>query len=159
MSPGWRLLALAAIALAATSAASAAAQSPPLPNFFWSYGTVQLDAANLDPPEQPVVALVGGAACGSSTTFIATASPDTPIEDLGRTVYSLNVRPDGTGAGQQSGCGREGESVLFWFPALSRFAFESPLFHQGEERVDLTLGPPLGVRLPLPFISDDGPLQ
>lgn len=137
----------------------AAAQLPPVPDHFWPYGQVLLGGENIEPDEQLVIALVDGMACGFAETFIAEADPDTPADDVGRTVYVITVRADGTGPGQAPGCGVDGVPVSFWFPEAGRFANEQPLFHQGEARVDLSLGPGLGTRIPVPFVSDDGPQE
>jgi hypothetical protein len=157
------LLRRTALAIAGTSilamAGVASAQSPPLPDFYWPYGQVQLDGENITPPVQPVIAFVRGTACGEAESLVATASADTPAEDVGKTVYVVNIRADGSGPGQQPGCGRNGDAVMLYFPTLVRFANETLLFQQGEERVDLSLGPAMPTRLPLPFVSDDGPLE
>jgi hypothetical protein len=156
------LLRRAAPGVAGTGAAfviafAALAQDAPLPDFYWPYGQVQVDGSNIEPPAQPVIAIVRGQACGSSTTLVAQPGPETPAADANKTVYVVNVRADGTGGGQRPGCGRPGDPVLFYFPILRRFATTMPLFRQGEERVNLSLGPPMTTRLPLPFVSDDGP--
>jgi hypothetical protein len=141
------------------AAASAAAQDPPVPDFYWPYGHVQADGANVAPAEQPIIAMVRGQACGMATTLVAPVTPDTPLEDQGKTVYVINVRADGTSAGQQVGCGRPGDLVSFYFPVPGRFATAQPLFQPGEERVNLELGPVLTTKLRVPFVSDDGPLE
>jgi hypothetical protein len=151
---------LAAAALAGTLAAgAAAAQDPPVPDFYWPYGRVQADGGNLAPEAQPVVGIIRGQACGVGMTLVAPPWPDTPDEDEGKTVYVVNIYADGTSAGQRPGCGRAGDLVQFYFPVVRRLAVQQPLFHPGEERLNLELGPALSARLLLPFVTDDGPLQ
>jgi hypothetical protein len=111
------------------------------------------------PEVQPVVAFVHGQPCGSGSTLVAGPGPDVPAEDTGKTVYVLNVLAAGTGTGQAPGCGDPGDPVLLYFPLLGRYAAEILVFSVGEERANITLGPPFAMRLPLPFVSNDGALQ
>ncbi len=154
------LRALAGAALVACTAGGVAfAQTPPQPDFFWPYGTIQQSGANLVPEEQSLLAFVRGAACGATRTLVGTAGPGTPAGDVGKTVYAIDVLADGPGSGQREGCGRDGDPVLFYLPEISRVSEQKPAFHQGDERVNLTMDVVLGVRLVLPVVSDDGPLQ
>lgn len=135
------------------------AQAPPQPDFFWPYGVVQAGGANLDPAVQPVIAFVRGTSCGSAATKLATAGPDVPAGDVGKTVYVVDVLADGAGAGQRPGCGRTGDPVSFWFPQVRRMAAQQPAFKQGQARADLDASRVFGERLTLPQVSTDGPLQ
>ncbi len=153
----WAAPAAALVALAVSS--FALAQSPPQPDFFWPYGTVLHGATNLDPVDQPLVSIVRGQACGVTRPLVATAQTGTPAGDVGKTVYAIDVLADGSGSGQIPGCGRTGDAVLFYLPAAGLVSTQQPLFHAGDERVDLTMDTSLSVRLVLPVVSDDGPLQ
>lgn len=136
-----------------------AAQAQPQPDFFWPHGVVQAGGANIDPTVQPVIAFVRGTSCGSSTTKLATAGPDVPAADVGKTVYVVDVLADGSGAGQRAGCGRAGDPVTFWFPQIRRMAVQEPVFKVGQARADLDASRSLGERRVLPQVSTDGPLQ
>ena len=134
----------------------AGAQSPPQPDFFWPYGTATVGGANLAPAVQPVIALINGKACGSSTTRVAEANPDNPPADVGRTVYVVNVEAAGSGPGQSPGCGMSGLPVMLYFPAAGRIAIQAPAFSPGGRRVDLELGISLSTRLQLPMTASEG---
>ncbi len=126
--------------------ASAFAQAPTAPDFFWPYGKVLIGGANLDPVVQPVVAFVNGNACGSGETLVATAAEGTPADDVGKTVYVLDVLADGTSVGQRPGCGHPGDAVTLYFPASHSVASQQPTFVPGGQRVDLDLGTNLPYR-------------
>ncbi len=153
----WRIpaslfLAAGAIALAR----DAAALDPPRPDFFWPYGVVQADGANLNPTAQPVLAFIGGSVCGSATTRVAEAGPDTPPADAGKTVYVVDVLADGPGAGQRPGCGHTGDPVTLYFPASGRIASFHPTFQAGGLRVDLQLTQMLSNRLTAAQVTSEG---
>ena len=147
---------LASLLLAAGVVSYAGAQDPPRPDFFWPYGTVQLDGANIEPAEQQVIGIVNGVACGESTTFMATAGPGVPPGDVGKTVYVVDVLAGGSGAGQRFGCGHPGDAVTLYFPESRRMALQVPAFVVGGQRVDLALGVELGFRLQGPMLASDG---
>jgi hypothetical protein len=128
---------------------------PPQPDFYWPYGRVQLDGANIDPEQQTVIALVNGKACGEATTKVAVPGPGVAPEDAGKTVYVVDVLHDGAGAGQRPGCGTLATAVAFYFPQLGRFAVQQPGFVTGGQRVDLDLGPQLGFRAAVPLVAND----
>lgn len=144
--------------LASLLAALAAAQGPPPgpPDFYWPYGRVSIAGENVSPTAQPVVAIVNGNACGSDTTRIAAEGPDVPPGDVGRTVYVVNILPDGAGAGQAPGCGRPGEWPRLWFPAASYLSEPMPAFRIGGLRVDIDLVTRLGERRTLPLLTGEG---
>ncbi|WP_322797005.1 hypothetical protein [Tepidiforma sp.] len=164
MTPQRRRSAVRRAALAAVAAAAfcipvgARAQpaSPGPPDFAWPYGIVRLDGANIEPPIQPVIALVNGRACGSDLTRIAEPGPGTPPTDVGRTAYVVDVLADGQAPGQRPGCGVPGLPILLYFPALGRFALQQPTFAPGPQRLDLDLGPGLPYRLASPVVASDG---
>lgn len=137
-------------------AGSAGAQEPPQPDFFWTYGRVLDGTANIAPARQPIVAIVRGQACGAGLTSLAEAGPDVPAADVGKTVYVVDVKAHGTGTGQRPGCGRPGDQVVFYLPAIQRLAQQTPAFKVGEQRTDLTLGPALSQRQVLPAVGSDG---
>ena len=141
--------------LALSSAAPAAADSPPAPDFYWPYGRVQIFAGNLAPPIQPVIAFVNGRACGEALVSVAPPADGTPIGDVGRTVYVIDVLADGKGVGQRRGCGHPGDLVTLYFPR-SGIAIQQPLFKQGGQRVDLDIGVQTSHRLQAPLMSSDG---
>ena len=55
-----RWFACGAAFLLAATALPAVAQSPPQPDFFWPFGTVQVGGENISPEEQLVIAFVNG---------------------------------------------------------------------------------------------------
>jgi len=124
-----------------------------------SYGSVQQDGANISPEQQPVVAIIRGGACGAATTLLAPAGSETPPEDVGKTVYAIDILADGSGPGQRAGCGQSGDQVLFYFPVAGRLATQTAVFQPGVDRLNLDLGAPLTTRLTVQSVSDDGPLQ
>jgi hypothetical protein len=130
---------------------------PPQPDFFWPYGTALVGAENLQPVPQPVVALVRGIVCGAGSTKLATSEPGTPADDVGKTVYVVDVLADGAGPGQRKGCGRPDDVVMFYFPASGRVANQSIPFRQGGLRADLDLQIALTTRVSLMMPAADGP--
>jgi hypothetical protein len=157
MSRRRSVVALALAAFAALAALSAvAADSPPIPDFFWPYGKALVNGANLVPAQQTVVGIVNNRACGVDKTLVATASPGTPADDVGKTVYVVNILADGTASGQQKGCGHPGDPVIIYFPESHRVGFPQATFQQGGQRVDLNLGPELSFRQLVPLASSDG---
>jgi hypothetical protein len=151
-----RLLAFA-LAPAALLTTTALAADPGVPDFFWPYGRVLVNGANLSPTAQPVVALVNGKVCGFAETKVATAEPGTPAEDVGKTVYVIDVLADGPGAGQRPGCGHPGDPVTLYFPGSHLIADVQPTFQQGPLRLDLNLTRSLTARLFGGMVSADGP--
>jgi hypothetical protein len=149
-------LAAAATIAAATIATLVAAEAPPVPDFYWPYGTVQVEGTNISPTVQPIIAFVNGRSCGqsASTSFVEDNS-DSPPVDAGKTVYVVNVLADGTGPGQRVGCGTAGAPVTFYFPVVGRIASQQPLFKAGGERVNLTLDVSLSNRMLAPFAAAD----
>ena len=139
----------------AAGVTAAGAVDPPQPDFFWPYGQVQLDGANLDPEVQPVIAIVNGRACGEAETRVVQAGEGVPPGDAGRTVYVVDVLADGPNAGQRPGCGHAGDAVTLYFPLSHRFATGQLQFVIGNLRADVELGPALGNRLPLPMLAGD----
>ncbi len=150
------LLALGAAVVVALALSSVSADSPPIPDFYWPYGKVLVNGANLNPAQQAVVGIVNGRACGADKTLVATASPGTPADDVGKTVYVVNVLADGTASGQQKGCGHPGDPVILYFPESHRVGSPQGAFQAGGQRVDLALGPELTFRIPLPQAASDG---
>lgn len=116
------------------------------------YGRVLADNAALEPQVQPIIAIVGGIACGSGTTSRAEAPP----EDAGQTVYIVQVLKAGTGAGERPGCGTAGAPVTLYFPLVGRIAQETPAWSTGTLRADLTLTTALPHRRVLPALAADG---
>lgn len=151
-----KLAALGGVVLLASAVAGpASAQAPGPPDFYWPYGIVQADGTNLVPAVQPVHAFVNGKLCGEGMTLIATAGDNTPAGDVGKTVYKIDVLADGARIDQRPGCGSEGDEVTLYFPELRRFASQRPDFHQGGERLDLTLAPGLQYRAIAPLTARD----
>jgi hypothetical protein len=134
---------------------AALAVDPPQPDFFWPYGQVQLDGANLEPEVQPVIAIVNGRACGEAETRVVEAGEGVPPADVGKTVYVVDVLADGSNEGQRVGCGRPGDAVTLYFPASHRFATGQLQFVVGSLRADVELGAALANRLPLPMLAGD----
>ena len=144
-----------AVLLLTAVAAPAAAQAPGPPDFYWPYGIVQADGGNLSPAVQPVYAFVNGIRCGEGVTLVATAGANVPAGDVGKTVYKIDVLADGSRVDQRPGCGEAGDEVTLYFPAMRRFAVQSPTFKQGGERLDLTLAGALQYRVITPQTSRD----
>ena len=132
------------------------ADSPPFPDFFWPYGRVQVNAVNISPDVQPVVAVVNGHNCGAGSTKTAVADPGNPVEDTGKTVYVIDVAGDGGSATQKAGCGRVGDLVMLYFPAMHRLALQTPSFQVGGQRVNIDLASPLIFRRMALLVSSDG---
>ena len=147
---------LASFALGGMLLSSAAASSPPVPDYFWPYGKALIDGANTTPAVQPVIAFVNGKVCGTAQTLVATAADGTPADDVGKTVYVIDISADGSGVGQRPGCGHAGDRVVLYFPASRRMGSQQPLFKQGGQRVDLDLGVNLQYQLRATQIAGDG---
>lgn len=147
---GAGMLVLAFCSVSGSGAAGAI--EPPQPEFFWPYGRVSVDGMNLDPPDQQVIALVNGVACGETTTKVAADGPGVPAEDAGATVYVVDVL---TAAGRP-GCGAAGDAVMLYFVGSKRIALQQPVFVVGSQRVDLDLGPVLGYQLVGALVARDG---
>ncbi|MEO8538994.1 MAG: hypothetical protein ABI577_04575 [bacterium] len=147
---------LASAFLAVVSVGVAWADDPPQPDFYWPYGKVQLDDANISPPIQRVIAIVNGKACGEAQTLIAQAGNGVPAGDVGKTVYVVDVLAAGSNSGHRPGCGQSGDSVVLYFPDAHRFAVQESTFVAGNARVDVDLGPELVFRLQGPMIAFDG---
>ncbi|MFN0145531.1 MAG: hypothetical protein ACKVT1_03395 [Dehalococcoidia bacterium] len=111
--------------------------------------------ANIDPPEQPIIALVNGVACGLARTKVAAAGPEVPAADVGKTVYVVDILADAA----RRGCGRPGDAVTFYLPAERRIAAQRPLFRIGGERIDLDLTVELTNQVPFPMTASDGVSQ
>lgn len=145
-----------ASSILAAPVSGALAVDPPQPDFFWPYGIVQVDGANVSPELQPVLALVNGKVCGEATTLVATAGPGVPPGDVGKTVYVVDVLADGAATGQREGCGRPGDTVLLYFPASRRMAVQQLAFVSGGQRANVDLGAELQFRLQGPMVANDG---
>ena len=143
----------------ATFGSLAVAQSPPSPpTFTYLYGQALVGGENLSPENQPVVAFVNGRSCGGGTaqTFVATEGQDVPVEDVGRTVYVIDVLADGTNNYERAGCGHPGDPILLYFPMSGRMASTQPLFQAGPLRADVDLGVALPQRASIPQVTSDG---
>lgn len=153
-----RLLAgvLASFCLGLAGFSAVRAIDPPQPDFFWPYGRVQLDGANIAPAAQRVIGIVNGRACGEAETFLVDEGPGVPPADAGKTVYVVDVLADGPNAGQRPGCGHPGDTVTLYFPDAHRFAVQQAAFVPGSARLDVDLGPELSHRLPGPMLASDG---
>ena len=152
-------LAAGGLVAALSLAAPSGAQNPPTPpSFTYLYGQALLGGENVAPEVQPVVAFVNGKSCGggSPQTFVATEGTDVPEEDVGRTVYVIDVLADGTKNYERPGCGRPGDAILIYFPKVGRMAGVQPLFQAGPLRADLELEVALGYRGVLPQLANDG---
>jgi hypothetical protein len=133
-----------------------AAVDPPQPDFFWPYGRVAVDGENIAPPQQPVIAVVNGKACGEANTQMAVAGPGVPAGDAGKTVYVVDVLAAGSSTGHRENCGTPGDQVLLYFPAVHRIAVQVLVFAQGSQRADVDLGPELQYRLSGAMLAGDG---
>lgn len=157
-SLAWLLAAgvLASLCLGFAASRPAGAADPPQPDFFWPYGKVQVDGANISPPVQRVVGIVNGRACGEASTLVAQAGAGVPAGDVGKTVYVVDILADGANAGQRVGCGHPGDFVSLYFPDIHRFSLQQALFAPGSLRFDVDLGPELSFRLQGPMLAADG---
>ncbi len=152
----WALAGVLAFSLLAASAAPALGQSPPAPDFFWPYGRVQANGANIEPAQQTVIGIVNGRACGEGTTQVPAAGPGVPAGDVGKTVYVVDILANGTNTGQRPGCGTPGAVVLLYFAGSHRLATQQTVFTPGSQRFDVDLGPELSFRLVAPVLAGDG---
>ncbi|MFN8616666.1 MAG: hypothetical protein U0837_06185 [Dehalococcoidia bacterium] len=146
---------LASLFLALT-AIRARAADPPQPDFFWPYGKVQLDGANIFPTSQRVIGIVNGKSCGDASTLVAQAGAGVPAGDVGKTVYVVDILAGGTNSGQRPGCGHPGDVVSLYFPQMHRFALQEAAFAPGSLRLDVDLGGELPFRLQGPMLANDG---
>ncbi len=146
--------------LAAFGVASlSSAQNPPgPPSYGYVYGRVLVGGENISPEIQPVVAFVNGKSCGggSAQTFVAVEGQDVPAEDVGRTVFVIDVLADGTKNYERSGCGHPGDPIALYFPAIGRSATFTPLFQAGPLRADIELDVVFAQRASLPQVASDG---
>ena len=149
------LLALFVCAAAVGGHGSEAA-SPPLPDFFTPFGHALSAGSNISPEEQRVIAFVRGRVCGQGRTLTPSAGEGVPPTDVGRTVYTVNVLPSGTGGGQRPGCAFPGDQVTLYFPESHLTATLPLAYGQGGRRVDLDLDINLLYRLGLPQVAGDG---
>ena len=152
-------LLIAAASAAAGWAALAGAQSPPgAPTFAYVYGRVLQGGENISPEAQPVIAIVNGASCGGTptTTLVATEGDDVPEEDVGRTVYVIDVLANGTNTYERAGCGQPGLPITLYFPAIGRMSSQQPLFQAGPIRADLELDIALIHRSTVSQVASDG---
>ncbi|MEX0782745.1 MAG: hypothetical protein WD557_08850 [Dehalococcoidia bacterium] len=150
---------MAAVAASFAVVALVHAQSPPgAPTFAYVYGRVLLGGENLIPDTQPVIAFVNGKACGGTptNTLVASEGDDVKPEDVGRTVYVIDVLADGTNTYERLGCGRPGDPILLYFPAAGRTSSVQPLFQSGPLRADLELDIALSQRAGIPQLAADG---
>jgi hypothetical protein len=150
---------IAAASTAAGWAALAGAQSPPgAPTFAYVYGQVLVGGANISPETQPVIAFVNGVSCGGTptTTLVATAGDDVPEEDIGRTVYVIDVLANGTNNYERVGCGQPGVPIMLYLPSMGRMSSQQPLFQSGPIRADLELDIALSQRTGIPQLASDG---
>ncbi len=161
-SVAWpRLLIASAAALLIALFASHSSQAqnpPPLPDFTTAFGQVQLDGSNISPSEQTVIAFVNGRACGFGASEVASNDPDNTT-DVGKTVYVVDVRADGSGVFQLPGCGTQNDAISFYFPESGRMAVEETTFTgppAGFVRVDLSLDIALSHRLSAQLTASDG---
>lgn len=139
-------------------AGALAQDAPGPPSFAYAYGRVLVNGENLAPEVQPVIAFVNGKSCGGApvSTFVATPGDDVPDEDVGRTVYVIDVLADGTNTYERPGCGRSGDPIMLYFPTIGRSSTQQPLFQPGPLRTDLELDVALQFRATLPQLSGDG---
>jgi hypothetical protein len=114
---------------------------------------------NIVPETQPIVAFVNGVSCGGSPamTSVATDGDDVPEEDVGRTVYVIDVLANGTNTYERPGCGQPGLPITLYFPAIGRMSTQQPLFQSGPTRADLELDVVLSQRAGIPQLAADGP--
>lgn len=145
-------------ALAALVSLGLAESQPVPPSFAYLYGRVLVEGENISPESQPVMAFVNGKSCGGapSNTFVAIEGEGVPDEDVGRTVYVLDVLADGTKVYERPGCGHTGDQVILYFPVIGRMSSQRPLFQPGPQRADLELDIALQFRAGIPAIATDG---
>ncbi|OAI43099.1 hypothetical protein AYO38_02690 [bacterium SCGC AG-212-C10] len=143
---------------AAVSGAIAQAQGTPgHPDAYVPYGQVQTGAGNISPPVQTILAIVNGKVCGMDQTLIATAGPGTPEEEVGKTVYSIEVKAEGPNVFDIPGCGKPGDTVVFYLPVLGRLADQRVPFKSAViERANLTFTTVLPHRVINPSAAKDG---
>ena len=157
------LIALVASAgLAALLAPGVAAQNGPPgpPDVTFVFGQVLQNGENIVPEQQPIIVFVNGRACGWDETKVAEAHPDNPPDDIGKTVYAVDVRADGSGPFQAPGCGTNGDEMTFYLPAIGRSSSLTETWGGSstiaQKRLDLAMDRVLGNRLPVPLTATDG---
>ncbi len=139
-------------------AALAQAQTVPSPpTFAYLYGRVTVGVENVSPETQPVLAFVNGTSCGGAPTetFIATEGDDTPDEDVGATVYVIDVLADGESSYEREGCGHPGDPITIYLPSIGRMGSSQPLFQAGHTRADIELDVVLQFRASVPQLAID----
>ena len=158
----WGAAVAAAVALMGVLAHGAGAQNPVPgpPDDNYVYGQVLAGGANITPAEQTIIAFVNGIACGWDQTRVATDHPDNPPADVGKTVYAVAVRGDGTGPAQKPGCGKGGDLIRFYLPEIRKFATQTAVFTTGDptstnKRADLSMDIDLANALTIPLIASD----
>ncbi|HJP40664.1 MAG TPA: hypothetical protein QGF35_03040 [Dehalococcoidia bacterium] len=111
-----------------------AAGDPPLPTEFLVYGTVEHLGANLQPSDQPVIALINGRGCGSSNTLLNDIGA---ADDPGKTVFVVAVVSSGTRSNEAEGCGTLGAPIRFYLPESGLLSATSLPFADGAQRFNL----------------------
>jgi hypothetical protein len=145
------------VAAGIASIAAAAQGQPAPPTFAYLNGRVTVNEANVSPEYQPVLAFVHGNSCGGAltNTFVATEGDDVPEEDVGSTVYVIDVLSDGSQNYERAGCGRPGDVITLYLPSIGRMASAQPLFQAGPTRADIELDVALDFRARAPQLAGD----
>ena len=146
---------LASLLLALSAVTLTRADNPPAPDFYWPYGLARANGASVDPATQTLIEFVRGNSCGDTQTKVALAGPNVPTSDIGNTVYVVDIAANGSLPGERPGCGQTGDPVLFYLPGMHRTALQQPLFHQGNERVDLDFDNQLPYQRRAPQVASD----
>jgi hypothetical protein len=139
-------------------AAAAEAQSPPAPpTFAYLYGRATVGGENIVPESQPLLAFVNGKSCGAmaANTFVAADGDGVPEEDVGSTVYVIDVLAGGDRNYERPGCGQTGDPITLYPPAMGRLPSVQPLFRAGPMRADLEFDVNLQFRAILPQLAPD----
>lgn len=149
-------LTVTSAAIAIGWAALAQAQPAP-PTFATFYGQVLVGGENLDPVTQPVIAFVNGKSCGVATqTLIAEPGEGVPEDDVGKTVYVIDVLADGSDNYERIGCGHPGDPITLYFPVAGRTSTTQPLFQALQTRADIDLDISLSHSAGIPSLAADG---
>jgi hypothetical protein len=151
----WLIATLVTAGIASWALAESQAQPAP-PTFAYLFGRVTVEGENVSPEAQPVLAFVNGKSCGeAATTFVATEGEDVPDDDVGSTVYVIDVLGDGTHNYEREGCGHPGDPITIYLPTIGRMASARPLFQAGPTRADVELDILLAFRAGVPQLASD----
>jgi hypothetical protein len=123
--------------------------------FAYLYGRVAVDG-ECRAGDAARLAFVGKSCEVRPRNFVTTEGDDIPPEDIGKTVYVVDVLADGHNVYEREGCAHPGDPILLYLPAIGRMSSTQPLFQPGPVRADLQLDIWLGYRQVVPAVASEG---